>query len=85
MSTGSNLAVFEILIILDSLSLCMSNEKSREVFISSARTSWIKFMLAGLAWKATRGNPIPYVGYLPGANKLAMWAFKVRVMSRDFE
>lgn len=74
-----------MLIILSNLLSCMSDEKSQSVFVGPAKTSRIKFKMAGLAWKLTRGNSIPYIGHLPGANKLAMWAFKVRVMSRDFE
>lgn len=63
----------------------MSEKDPRKVFIGPAESSWVKFKLAGIAWKLTRGNPVPYVGCIPGSKKLAMWAFKVRVMSRDFE
>jgi hypothetical protein len=63
----------------------MSEKESKKLFVGPSKSSWLKFKLAGVAWKLTRGNPLPYVGYIPGCKKLAMWSFKVRVMSRDFE
>lgn len=57
----------------------------QNVFIAPAQAKWWKFTLAGLVWKLTRGNPIPGIGHIPGTHKAAMWAFKVLVMSRDFE
>lgn len=59
--------------------------KSKSVFMGPPQVSWWKFMLAGVVWKLTRGNPLPGVGYIPGTHTAALWAFKVRVMSRDFE
>jgi hypothetical protein len=64
----------------------MSDQQKSErknVFIGPSDESWIKFKCAGLVWKLTRENPIPMFGYIPGVKRLAKWAFKVRVMSRD--
>lgn len=63
----------------------MSDEKSKKVFVGPSDSSWLKFKVAGIAWRMTKGNSIPYIGYIPGSSRLAMWAFEVRVMSRDFE
>jgi len=65
----------------------MSDEKTgKSLFISPSTEPWWKFMIAGFAWNMTRGNTYShYTQYIPFSNKIAMWAFKVRVMSRDFE
>lgn len=57
----------------------------RGLFVSMAETSWWKFKLAAVVWELTSGNSLLGVGYLPGAHKAAMWAFEIRVLSRDFE
>lgn len=62
-----------------------SESEGAGLFIGPAQVWWVKFRLAGLVWVLTRGNPLPGVGYIPGTHRAAMWAFKVRVMSRDFE
>ena len=59
--------------------------ETREFSVGPNTQPWWKFKLAGVAWKLTRGNPIPYVGYVPGAERRAMWSLRVRVLSRDFE
>ena len=59
--------------------------EQREWFVGPAQTPWWKFKLAGVVWKLTRGNPIDAVGKIPGTHRAAMWAFEVRVLSRDFE
>ena len=57
----------------------------RGVFIGPSTAPWWKFKLAGIVWKLTRENPVPGVGYIPGVQRAAAWAFEVRVLSRDFE
>lgn len=58
----------------------------KSLFVGPSNESWWKFMLAGIAWKLTRENKYSsYTYYIPFSTKIAMWAFKVRVMSRDFE
>lgn len=59
--------------------------ESKTVFIGPSTAPWWKFKLAGIVWKLTRGNPLPGVGYLPGVQRAAKWAFQIRVLSRDFE
>lgn len=65
----------------------MSDDTDSEAtgFMGPPGVPWWKFKLAGIVWKLTRGNPISAVGYIPGTHRAAMWAFKVRVLSRDFE
>lgn len=60
-------------------------DKVEKLFVGPAQVSWLKFQIAGIAWKLTRGNPISQVSYIPGVKRVATWAFKVRVLSRDFE
>lgn len=60
-------------------------DNSEKVFVGPADVNWLKFKVAGIVWKLTRQNPISQVSYIPGVNRLAKWAFQVRVMSRDFE
>ena len=60
--------------------------KEKKLFIGSSKESWWKFKLAGLAWFLTRGNKYSsYTYHIPFSTKIAMWSFKVRVLSRDFE
>jgi hypothetical protein len=61
------------------------NKDSKKLFIGPSEESWFKFKIAWVVWKLTRDNPIPLIRYIPGIKKLAVWSFKVRVMSRDFE
>jgi len=63
-----------------------SSKKSKSLFIGPSTEKWWKFTIARFAWKLTRGNKYSsYTCYIPYSNKIAMWAFKVLVMSRDFE
>lgn len=64
----------------------MENDNDERVWVAGPPdVPWWKFKLAGVAWKLTRGNPLPGVSKVPGAQRVAKWAFEVRVMSREFE
>jgi hypothetical protein len=63
----------------------MTDGDSKTFHVGPAEVPYWKFWLAGIVWKLTRGNPLPYVYLVPGAKRAAMWAFEVRVLSRDFE
>lgn len=60
-------------------------DNSKKVFVGPANVNWFKFKIAGVVWRLTRQNPISQVSYIPGVNRMAKWAFQVRVMSRDFK
>lgn len=55
-------------------------------FVGPSQTNRFKFMLAGFVFWLVRTSPISkYIIRIPGATKAGVWAFKIRVMSRDFE
>lgn len=62
-----------------------SNEGKQVGFIGPSQANWVKFKLAGIAWKLTRGTNSSVVAKVPYAKSIAMWAFKVRVLSRDMD
>lgn len=59
---------------------------TRKWFVGPAQINYFKFVFAGIVFWLVRTSPLaPYIIKLPGTTTAGKWAFKIRVLSRDFD
>lgn len=63
-----------------------SAPSERTWFIGPSKANYFKFVFAGFVFYLVRTSCIAkYVIRIPGATRAGLWAFRVRVLSRDFD